>query len=116
MTTEEKIAVMQAFVLGKQIEFKVKKSSNNYNVASSPTWNWDNLDYRIKNEPEYIPFDFSDAENLIEQPIIKKEKTFYMITKVTSEGVLIADGFVHFDYLLKYCKFLNGSICGKLKQ
>lgn len=55
-TTEEKIAVMQAFVEGKKIE-----ASNGQNTrwceCVTPRWNWDMYEYRVKKEPRvfYIP-------------------------------------------------------------
>lgn len=114
MTTEEKITVMQAYLDNKTIEIKSKTEKEWNTCDFEPLWDWLKYEYRIKSE--YIPFDFSDAQNLIGKTIIENEKTVYLITKVSSKGVLIADEFVHFDYLLKCYKFLNGTPCGKLKQ
>lgn len=50
---------MQAFVDGKQIEFK--DSVGRWCEAKNPLWNWDSgRKYRIKPEPKYRPF--KDAE------------------------------------------------------
>lgn len=48
-TTAEKIAVMQAFEDGKEIEH----SANGvfWGQSQTPTWNWEALHYRIKPEP-----------------------------------------------------------------
>ena len=68
MTTEEKIAVMQAFVDKKEIEILINNEWKTM-VIPDPNWNWGADNYRIKQEPKYQPFDFSDAENLIGKTI-----------------------------------------------
>lgn len=57
--TAECIKIMQAFVDGKQIEFK--DSVGRWCEAKNPLWSWDSgRKYRIKPEPKYRPF--KDAE------------------------------------------------------
>jgi hypothetical protein len=61
-TTEEKIAIMQAFVDGKEIEYKSHKAENgdllrpNKHVTE-PTWNWPTFDYRIKEDMDQKAWD-----------------------------------------------------------
>lgn len=45
-TTEEKIAVMQAFVAGRKIEYSARSGPRWYPVED-PIWNWHTMDYRI---------------------------------------------------------------------
>lgn len=45
-TTEEKLAVMQAFVAGRKIEMAAKSDARWYPVEN-PIWNWYTMDYRI---------------------------------------------------------------------
>lgn len=53
--TAERIEIMQAFVDGKQIEFK--DSMGRWCEAKNPLWNWDSeRKYRIKPKPKYRPF------------------------------------------------------------
>lgn len=53
--TAERIKIMQAFVDGKQIEFK--DCMGRWCEAKNPLWNWDSEGkYRIKPEPKYRPF------------------------------------------------------------
>lgn len=53
-TTKEKIEVMQAFIDGKEIEFKEKFENNEYEKTYCPTWDFANYQYRIKpSEPVY---------------------------------------------------------------
>lgn len=53
MNTEEMIAVMQAFVAGKDIEFELKGTTDSWRPATRPNWNWELFDYRVK--PEWVP-------------------------------------------------------------
>ena len=62
-TTQEMIAVMQAFENGAKIEFR--GSGNKWIDTPNPLWDWASWDYRVKEElkkTEYIPFTFEDAE------------------------------------------------------
>lgn len=70
---------------------------------------------RIKPTPIYIPFDFSDAEKLIGKAI-KYHNEVLLITKVNEKGIWV-NGEFYFDYEnIMECTFLDGTICGKLKQ
>lgn len=67
MTTEEKIAIMQAYVDGKQIQQVQVRWCNEtieWEDAPEPSWNWDEREYRIKPEPKeptYRPYkDFAE--------------------------------------------------------
>jgi hypothetical protein len=53
--TKEQIEVMQAFIDGKEIEFKERfKKKDNYRTANAPNWDFLNFEYRIKHlEPKY---------------------------------------------------------------
>jgi len=53
-TTEEKIAVMQAFVDGKTIQ-AMDHGYADWDDCPRPVWDWFMTDYRIKPEPEWIP-------------------------------------------------------------
>lgn len=47
--TKQKIDVMQAFIDGKEIEFKDKFENDSYKTTYCPTWDFENYQYRIKN-------------------------------------------------------------------
>ncbi len=57
-TTKEKIAVMQAFEDGKNIEVKAISWTEWQPVAiyGAPSWDWNNYDYRIKPDPKLRPW------------------------------------------------------------
>lgn len=58
-TTAEKIAVMQAYEDGEEIEFKIKADANSAWLSVGCTnefeWNWFSFDYRVKPKPAPIP-------------------------------------------------------------
>ena len=111
-TIEEKIAVMQAFADGKEIELRLLTDSEYYD-CKNPGWNWGNYDYRVKPEPEYIPFTFEDSEFLIGKIVKSKNRIWVeMITWCSDKGTS-ADAY---ETLLSDHTFIDGSPCGKLKQ
>ena len=109
-TIQEKIAVMQAYVDGKEIETFDGKVWHHVNI---PFWNWNDVDYRVKEEPEYVPFSFEDAEFLIGKVVKhKKDKWVEMLTWCSPDEVLN----IPYEILLDNYTFIDGSPCGKLKQ
>lgn len=119
MSTEEKIAVMQAYVDGKNIEYKEKGfewktvNCNNSNLS----WDWYLNNYRIKQEPEYIPFDFNDAEQIIGNIIRHKEtKSLSVITNVNPKNVTSSGTVIKYEDLLNKYEYPDGVPCGNLKQ
>lgn len=56
-TTKEQIEVMQAFIDGKEIEYRLFTPTNSmlWKISQTPMWNFDKYEYRIKpSEPEYV--------------------------------------------------------------
>lgn len=119
-STKEKITVMQAYADGKLIEYRIKPSYEwiTYLGTGELSWDWWNNEYRIKQEPEYIPFDFTDAESLIGKPIKRKHANLLIIINtITHTEINLSHGYkISFETLLENYEFLDGSICGKLKQ
>ena len=109
-TTEEMIAVMQAYVDGKELEIFDGKVWHHVNI---PFWNWKDVDYRVKETPEYVPFTFDDAEFLIGKVVKhKKDKWVELITYCSENETAICP----YEHLLDNYTFIDGSPCGKLKQ
>lgn len=72
--------------------------------------------YRIKPEPKYQPFVFTDAKELIGR-VVKPTccDIFTLIVQVQDNSVLIGGGeIVYFTDLLEKYVFLGGEKCGKL--
>ena len=62
MSTADKIKVMQAFLEGEEIEFRINEGDWQPNV--NPVWNWGIYDYRVK-EKDYsldIPWELIEGE------------------------------------------------------
>lgn len=114
-TTAEMIAVMQAYVDGKEIEMCAYGTCDWLVIPLNrqPLWNWGDYSYRVKPEPEYIPFTFEDAEFLIDK--IVKHETKPIIEKLISFGLESANA-IFYEELLENFTFLDGSPCGKLKS
>lgn len=56
-TTKQQIDVMQAFIDGKEIEYRLFTPTNSmlWRISQTPMWNFDKYEYRIKpSEPEYV--------------------------------------------------------------
>ena len=56
-TTKQHMDVMQAFIDGKEIEYRLFTPTNSmlWRISQTPMWNFDKYEYRIKpSEPEYV--------------------------------------------------------------
>ena len=83
--TKERIAVMQAYVDGKQIQ--VESSDSKWADVPEPSWSI-NGNYRIKPEPKYRPFKNAEEcwqEMLKHEPFgwIKRRGCYFNIVAVT---------------------------------
>ena len=87
--TADYIKVMQAYVEGKQIQYK---DDEVWIDIDDPDWDWHNWEYRIKPEPNYRPFRDSEEcwhEMQKHRPFgwIKNKNNghYSMITKVNAD-------------------------------
>lgn len=115
MTIKEKIKVMQAFADGKEVEIR-HKTTQEFSETKNPTWDWLMNDYRIKEEPKYVPYTYNDAKELIGKVVVKKEsKVMAMIVGVNREYVNVAGyGNVPFIDMLNNFTDLNSNPLGKI--
>lgn len=124
MTREEAkkfLPVMTAFANGAKIQLKFH--NGDWADVESPAF-IKGSEYRIKPEPEYIPFDFSDAEYLIGKAVKHKDTCEVTIlgaigsAKIEEFPARLGNGnWITFDELVSdYVFLLDGSPCGKLKQ
>lgn len=106
--TKERIAVMQAYVDGKQIQLQLPDGK--WGEIPNPDW-CTNANYRVKPEPKYRPFKNADEcwqEMLKHQPFGWTKKTcghcnFLHIMELYSTGIVInmVDNFGCFKNLLE---------------
>lgn len=101
---------IQAFKDGKEIE--MRRNGEEWKLNRNPMFAND-FEYRIKPEPELIPFDFSDAAFLIGKAVKHKTLNYVELIKFISDKFV---GDSSFNDLLKYYTFLDGAACGKIKQ
>ena len=87
---------------------------NKWISVDEPSW-YNDYEYRVKSTPEYIPFDFTDAEFLIGK-VIKCKSEIQVITQLNKDYVFAGRGQMYYSRLLEKYTFLDGSPCGKLKQ
>jgi len=108
----EAIKVLTHYINGGEIEFR-DKGEKLWLQVSSPSFDFHLCEYRIKPEPELIPFDFSDAAFLIGKAVKHKTLNYVELIKFISDKFV---GDSSFNDLLKYYTFLDGAACGKIKQ
>lgn len=117
--TAERIKIMQAFVDGKQIEFK--DCMGRWCEAKSPSWDWDSEGkFRIKPESKYRPF--ANVEECWQEmqkhnPFgwikYKTDNVYSFIVKVDKDYVYLAvNEYWSFDTLLKKYTFADGTPFG----
>lgn len=64
MSTEEKIAVMQAYADGKKIQYREAGHTEWLDYKGEPEWRWGPYCYRIKPETKYRPY--KDYREMVE--------------------------------------------------
>ena len=81
------IEVMQAFAAGETIEYMDIVFCTPWEIESDPIWNWSKFNYRIKPEPEYVPFDKDDM--LITMPIVSKYNPYQRLSIQSQDGISV---------------------------
>lgn len=88
-------------------------AASRWTDIEEPNW-YPSIGYRIKPEPKYVPFDYSDAEFLIGKAIkSKREKKIRLITNIDVQYVFTHRWMSYYKLLQDYI-FLDGTPCGKL--
>jgi hypothetical protein len=106
--------VILAFLEGKEVQYQM--TSGEWVDDDEPTF-LEISDYRIKPQPQLIPFDFSDAEMLIGRAVKMKDGSiFSIITDLTKSEIWFGEDFKDYDELLSDFTFLYGEPCGKEVQ
>lgn len=114
--TAERIKIMQAFVDGKQIEYR--DSIGEWRKTGSPVWSPDTK-YRIKPESMYRPFkDKEECWQEIQkhQPFgwIKASHGYFNIIGIMDDRINfgIKDNWVNYEHMFKTYKFIDGTPFG----
>lgn len=119
MTTKKMIEVMQAFIAGKQVQFRPKNSDKDWeplNPRFAPLWNWENEEYRVKPEREYRPFTYEEATaKLLFDVWTKKGDGQGLITFVGKTFCAVGAERYTYKELLDKFTFEDGAPCGVLE-
>lgn len=123
MTTKEKIEVMQHYVDGGKIEINgISGRWKEWTDHDEPEWDWLKCKYRIKQEPEYVPYDAvnvdwlgqkirrkdNPAANYLIVRVNTMQRTISIVTDVGCKKVLLSE-------LFKLFTHLDGTPFGRLK-
>lgn len=110
--TKEAIAVMQAWVDGKAIQYRSVTTNFEWNdVVGNPIWSWTNTEYRVKPQAIYRPYS-SEVECmhdvLTNHPNgwmkVKGKNTYFLLNEIDSE--------TNFDLMFKSWEYIDGSPFG----
>lgn len=115
MTTKEMIDVMQAFVDGKKIEVKCKWDTETDWHSCEPKWDWYASDYRVKPEPEFVPY---DSVTEVEKDKWFKRKASGMLFRIirldaSDNSVILDFGRCNLQELFEDFTYEDGTPCGK---
>jgi len=105
--------VILAFLEGREVQLK---TTEGWIDLKYPDFS-EHYEYRIKPEPQLIPFDFSDDEMLIGMAVRSNDGSIVtIITSVSTFGIEINGIYFSYGHLLDKYTFLNGEPCGKEVQ
>ena len=117
--------ILQAYAEGKVIECRTKPSAiegtdvpNEWQEMKVIEF-WGNIEYRIKPEPKFRPFNNKEEcwkEMLRHNPLgwfkDKKDKEFFTLNCISDKDPKIKT----YEYLFNDCVFMDGSICGVIVE
>lgn len=120
-TVKEMIEVMQAYERGEKIEFCY---GGDWREIDLPSWSWGFQDYRVKQEPKFVPFDtaeeFFAAQRAHGINIVHIGETLRLLGFVSCKNkVLVTDLTYNFKINVSFCDllhfyiFADGTPCGK---
>lgn len=114
--TAERIKIMQAFVDGKQIEYR--DSIGEWRKTGSPVWSPDTK-YRIKPESMYRPFKDKEEcwqEMQKHQPFgwVKASHGYFNIIGIINDKINFGtnNNWLDYEYIFKMYKFIDGTTFG----
>lgn len=120
------LKVMKAYKEGKTIEYRnLYPNDTEWDECISPVWDWGLFDYRVKEEPNYRPY-----ENKEEFMLFQKQHGIYLYKLSTKEYFIptsVINGGVEFtqlgesvsygwEMLIENFIWQDGTPCGVLKE
>ena len=129
MDTKEKIAIMQAFVDGKKIEYYSKIDNDWITVSSEPDWDWFHYKFRIKPDSKFRPYTFEELQMemakgkiVVKQVNLKGINRILTITQVMDDydkdSMIQLSDFTQVSYerFMNNYQWLDGSPCGVIEE
>lgn len=123
MTTKEKIAVMQAFLEGKPIQYKLATGSDTDWVRNDePRWDWEHCIYRIKPQPKLRPYKLSEFIEALKKHgcfmfVIGSGECHYPVQYFDGSAIKVNDAMFTYDEVLKTFTWADdNSPCGILEE
>ena len=110
--TKEAIAIMQAWVDGKTIQYRNKADDSVWDdVIGTPIWSWTNTQYRVKPTVIYRPYS-SEVECMHDILTnhsnswmkVKGENKYFLLKEVSSK--------TNFNSMFRDCEYIDGSPFG----
>ena len=82
--TKKAIEVMQAYVNGTELEYRVKPDGISWHRVSSPVWSWGQDEYRIKPKPRefFISAFCKNGDHLMPPSYAKNSTDFIRVREV----------------------------------
>lgn len=115
MTDKEIIEVVSAHEAGKKIEY-TPKAITDWRPISNPYWDFANHNYRVAKGPKLRPYTFEELRHQVlhgNNIVIEKDSgNVYLITQVTTFGVVVGTNGVTRTLLLESYTWPNGDPCG----
>ena len=118
------LSVMQAYKEGKTIEHKVRYPRAVWYIDYNPVWNWDAMDYRVKEEENELLYrPYKDKNEFLVDSINngfyicnKDTGIYYLPSAIINRGIEIATVGTYVSYgwkqLFENFTWDNGSPCG----
>lgn len=125
MTREETraaIEVMQAWLDGKEIQFRHRPGTTWHDHQSDvgSSWDWKAKEFRIKPQPELRPWTLDEVPMgaVVRPRNGGRRRILLTMAWVGSDGVMVSGDGEHFsaDHLLKELTMDDGSPCGKVVE
>ena len=115
---KELLPIIQAFVEGRKIEYR-ELGEEHWSGTSTPTFDIESNEYRIKSEPKYRPFkDAVECWQEIQkhQPFgwIKASHGYFNIIGIMDDRINFGtkENWLDYEYMFKMYKFIDGTPFG----
>ena len=116
---DEMCAVMQAFKDGKKVECRMI-GYDDWEETDDVQWNWALFDYRVKPEPEYVPYDWVFEVNRSKWVRNKNYpgvlRPITMIDTIKNAVHITGCGWNNLEEFFKRYEYEDGTPCGKLVE